>query len=146
MIEGTGRTVRIERTFAARAEDVFDAWTHPEVLRRWFHVGSDWETPVAEVDLRVGGAVRIVMRRPDGADYGARGRYTVVERPTRLEMIWTFDEDPSDEQLIEVSFSEADGATTVLFVNSGIATDERRANQDHGWNGCLDQLERALAG
>jgi uncharacterized protein YndB with AHSA1/START domain len=145
-VSEVGKTVRIERTFAARAEDVFDAWTSPEVMRRWFHVGPDWETPVAEVDLRVGGAVRIVMRRPGGGEGGARGEYTVIDRPHRLEMIWTFDEDPSDEQLMQLSFSEADGATTVLLVNSGIATEKRRESQDQGWNGCLDQLERALAG
>jgi uncharacterized protein YndB with AHSA1/START domain len=141
--DGT-KTVRIERTFAARAEDVFDAWTDPEVMRRWFHVGPDWETPVAEVDLRVGGGVRILMRSPGGGEGGARGEYTVIDRPHRLEMIWTFDEDPSNEQLMQLSFSEADGATTVLLVNSGIATDQRRESQDQGWNGCLDQLERAL--
>lgn len=146
MSEAAGRTVRIERTFPARAEDVFDAWTNPEVMRRWFHVGPDWGTPVAEVDLRVGGAVRIVMRTPEGNDHGARGEYTLIERPTRLAMIWTFDDDPSNEQRIELSFSESGGATTVLFVNTAIATDEQRDSQDRGWNGCLDQLERALAG
>ena len=61
-------------------------------------------------------------------------------------MTWTFDDDPSNEQLIELSFSETDGATTVLLVNSGISTDERRNAQDWGWNGCLDQLERVFAG
>jgi uncharacterized protein YndB with AHSA1/START domain len=141
----TGRTVRIERTFSAAAEEVFDAWTHPEVMRRWFHVEPDWETPVAEVDLRVGGAVRVVMRRPDGTEHGARGEYTEIDRPNRLAMIWTFDLDPANRQLIELSFSEDAGATTVLMVNTGISTDERRENQDRGWNGCLDQLERALA-
>jgi uncharacterized protein YndB with AHSA1/START domain len=140
------KTLRLERTFAAPAEDVFDAWTSSEVMRRWFHVGSDWETPVAEVEVRVGGAVRVVMRRPDGSEAGARGEYTLIDRPHRLAMIWTFDLEPSNEQLIELSFSESDGATTVLMVNSGIATDARRESQDLGWNGCLDQLEQALAG
>jgi uncharacterized protein YndB with AHSA1/START domain len=84
------------------------------------------------------------MRSPGGGEGGARGEYTVIDRPHRLEMIWTFDEDPSNEQLMQLSFSEADGATTVLLVNSGIATDQRRVSQDQGWNGCLDQLERAL--
>jgi uncharacterized protein YndB with AHSA1/START domain len=140
-----GHVVRIERTFAAPAEDVFDAWTSPEVMRRWFHCEQDWETPEAEVDLRVGGAVRIVMRRPDGTEAGARGEYRLIERPHRLVMTWTFDDEPSNEQLIELSFSESEGSTTVLLVNSGISTDQRRAGQDWGWRGCLDQLERALA-
>jgi uncharacterized protein YndB with AHSA1/START domain len=139
------RVLRIERTFTASPEAVFDAWTSPEVMRRWFHCAPDWETPVAEVDLRVGGEVQVVMRKPDGTEAGARGEYTAIDRPHRLVMTWTFDEDPSNQQLIELSFSEADGSTTVLMVNSSISTDQRRDSQDQGWRGCLDELERMLA-
>jgi uncharacterized protein YndB with AHSA1/START domain len=141
----SGEVVRIERTFAAAAEDVFDAWTSPEVMRRWFHAGPDWDTPEAEVDLRVGGKVRVVMRRPDGTEAEAQGEYTLIDRPHRLVMTWTFDDDPSNEQLIELSFSESEGSTTVLMINSGISTDERRDNQDQGWHACLDALGRMLA-
>jgi len=144
--EESGHVVRIERTFAASAEEVFDAWTSPEVMRRWFHCGPDWGTPEAEVDLRVGGTVRVVMRRPDGSDAAARGVYTLIERPHRLVMTWSFDDEPANEQLIELFFSESEGSTTVLMLNSGISTDRRRDAQDVGWRGCLDQLERALAG
>ena len=145
MSQEPGHVVRIERVFAASAEEVFDAWTSPEVMRRWFHVASNWSTPEAEVDLRVGGQVRLVMRRPDGSEVEARGEYTVIERPGRLVMTWTFDDDPSNEQLIELSFSESERSTTVLMVNSGISTDERRDGQDWGWRGCYDELERMLA-
>ena len=146
MTEESGHLVRIERTFAASAEEVFDAWTSPEVMRRWFHCAPDWGTPEAEVDLRLGGKVRVVMRRPDGTDAAAQGVYTLIERPHRLAMTWTFDDDPANEQRIELFFSESAGSTTVLMVNSGISTDQRRDAQDAGWRGCLDQLERALAG
>ena len=141
-----GHVVRIERTFAASAEDVFDAWTSPEVMRRWFHPAPDWTTPEAEVDLRVGGTIRVVMRRPDGTDVAAQGEYTLIDRPHRLVMTWAFDDDPSNEQLIELFFSESEGSTTVLMVNSGISTDERHDAQDEGWRGCFDELERVLAG
>ena len=140
----TGRVLRIERTFAASAEDVFDAWTSPEVMRRWFHCAPDWDTPEAVVDLRVGGKVRVVMRKPDGTPAGARGEYTLIDRPRRLVMTWTFDDDPANEQLIDLSFSESGGSTTVLMVNSGISTDERRDAQDWGWRGCLDELARVV--
>ena len=59
-----GHTLRMERTYVAPAQAVFDAWTNKEVLRRWFHAGHDWETTEAKVDLRVGGDVRVVMRDP----------------------------------------------------------------------------------
>jgi len=146
MTEPSGHVVRIARTFAASAEEVFDAWTSPEVMRRWLHCAPDWGTPEAEVDLRVGGTVRVVMRRPNGTEVEAQGEYAIIDRPNRLVMTWTFDDDPSNEQLIELSFSESEGSTTVLLVNSRISTDERRDGQHEGWHGCLDELERELAG
>ena len=139
------REVRIERTFEAPVEAVFDAWTSPEVMRRWLHPAPDWGTPEADVDLRVGGTVRVVMRRPDGSQAEARGRYMLIDRPHRLVMAWVFDDDPANEQLLELTFTESDGATTVRLLNTGISTDERRDNQDWGWRGCLDELERLLA-
>jgi uncharacterized protein YndB with AHSA1/START domain len=146
MIEPPGYVVRIERTFDAPAEAVFDAWTSPEVMRRWFHVAPEWETPEAEVDLRVGGKVRVVMRKSDGEEVEATGEYTEIDRPHRLAMTWTFDDDPSgQQQLIELWFTESEGSTTVVMVNSGIVTDERRDAQHDGWHGCFDELERALA-
>jgi uncharacterized protein YndB with AHSA1/START domain len=141
---GSERVVRIERSFRASAEDVFDAWTSPEVMRRWLHVASDWGTPEAEVDLRVGGGVRLVMRRPDGTQVEMWGEYTLIDRPRRLAMRWTFEDDPANEQLLELTFSESEGSTTVLLINSEIAGDARRDSQDRGWRGCLEQLERLL--
>jgi uncharacterized protein YndB with AHSA1/START domain len=143
--EESGYVVRVERTFAAPAEDVFDAWTSPEVMRRWLHPGPDWGTPEAEVDLRVGGKVRVVMRKPDGSEVEAQGEYTVIDRPHRLTMTWMFDDDPSNEQLMDLSFLESEGSTTVLLVNSRISTEDRGRAQDWGWRGCLDQLGRVLA-
>jgi uncharacterized protein YndB with AHSA1/START domain len=140
-----GHRLRIERTFAATAEEVFDAWTSPEVIRRWFRPAPGWTAPKAEVDLRVGGRVRVVMRGHDGRRVVAGGEYTLIDRPHRLVMTWTFDDDPSREQLIELTFSESGGSTTVVMVNSGISTDERRDAQDRGWSRCLDELGDELA-
>lgn len=52
------QTLVLERTFSAPAQRVFDAFTSEEVMRRWWHVEPDWETPEAHVDLRVGGEMR----------------------------------------------------------------------------------------
>jgi uncharacterized protein YndB with AHSA1/START domain len=144
--EQAGFVVRIERTFAAAAEEVFDAWTSPEVMRRWFHCEADWTTPEAEVDLRLGGRVRIVMQRPDGTTAEAHGEYTLIDRPHRLVMTWTFADEPANEQLLELTFTESAGSTNVLLVNSRISRGDRRDSQDRGWHGCLDQLGSALAG
>jgi len=147
MTEHPARVLRIERTFDASVEQVFEAWTSEEVLRRWLHGMPDWETPTAEVDLRVGGRIRIVMRDPaDGAESGATGEYKVVEPPRRLVFTWVWDEQPDQPQLIELEFSERDGRTTVLMTNSAIPTDGQLKSQECGWHVCYDNLERLLAG
>jgi uncharacterized protein YndB with AHSA1/START domain len=147
MTEHRTRVLRIERTFDAPIERVFEAWTSEEVLRRWLHGMPGWETPTALVDLRVGGTIRIVMRDPtDGTEAGAAGEYSVVEPPRRLVFTWVWDDQPDQPQLIELEFSERDGRTTVLMTNSAISTDRRLESQERGWQHCYDNLERLLAG
>jgi uncharacterized protein YndB with AHSA1/START domain len=140
------RVLRIERTYAAQIQDVFDAWTNEEVMRGWLHCGGpDWETPIADVDLRVGGEIRVVMRDPsDGAERGAGGTYTEIDPPRRLAFTWIWDDDPSNPQMIELDFSERDGATTVVMFNSGIPSDEERNEQQDGWHCCFDNLARLV--
>jgi len=147
MTEHRERVLRIERTFDAPLERVFEAWTSEEVLRRWLNGMPGWETPVAEVDLRVGGRIRIVMRDPAGGDEsGATGEYTVVEPPHRLVFTWVWDDQPDRPQLIELEFSEREAGTTVLLTNSSIPTEERWESQRRGWDACYDNLERVLEG
>ena len=140
----TDNTVRIERTFQAPAERVFDAWTSEEVIRRWWRTELDWETAEAEVDLRVGGVVRVVMRDPNkDVEYGGGGNYTEIEPPTRLAFTWIWDGD-TRRTLIELDFEETDGITTVSFTHSGLWDEEAvRAHKD-GWGKIFDNLERTL--
>ena len=144
--EEAERMVRIERTFDAPAEDVFDAWTSEEVIARWFKPAQGWREASADVDLRVGGSIRVVMRNPDGEPVRAGGEYTLVERPNRLAFTWTFEDDPSNRQMIELEFTERNGVTTVLFVNSDISGEERRKSQYDGWSTCLDNMQRVVEG
>jgi uncharacterized protein YndB with AHSA1/START domain len=138
-------TLRIERTFAAPPALVFDAWTSVEVLKRWWHAETDWETPSAEVDLRVGGAVRVTMRNPtDGTEYGGGGEYTTIDRPRRLAFTWTWDgDDETRRQLIEIEFLEEGERTTVILTNRGLPSSEVEDYRD-GWNNSFDNLELAL--
>jgi uncharacterized protein YndB with AHSA1/START domain len=143
--EQPSETIRIERTFHARAHKVFEAWTSVEVLRRWWHGEHDWETPHAELDLRVGGAIRIIMRDPrEGQDHGGGGEFTEIDPPRRLAFTWTWDEDPSTRQLIEVDFTDHGDRTTVVLTNSGIPAQDK---DDHvvGWQNSFDNLDVALA-
>lgn len=138
-------TLRMERTFRAPPAAVFEAFTNEEVLRRWWHAEHDWETTVAEVDLRIGGEVRVVMRNPHtGDDYGGGGRYTEIDPPRRLAFTWLWD-DRTERQLIEIDFEERDGATLVRFTHSGLWDEEAVRSHEDGWSKAFDNLERALA-
>ena len=147
MTEYHAHVLRIERTFDAPIGRVFDAWTSEDVLRRWLHGVPGWETPTAEVDLRVGGRICIVMRDPSGEpEARATGEYTVVDPPHRLVFTWVWDHQPDRPQLIELEFTENDGRTLVRMTNSAIPTDERLRDQQRGWHVCYDNLEHVLTG
>jgi uncharacterized protein YndB with AHSA1/START domain len=141
-----GATVRIERTFQAPASEVFDAWTSVEMLKRWWHAERDWETPHAEVDLRIGGIIRLTMRNPaKGDQYGGGGQFTVIEPHRRLAFTWTWDDDPlSRRQLIEVEFIDRGDQTTVVMTHGGLPESETSDYRD-GWENSFDNLEAALA-
>jgi uncharacterized protein YndB with AHSA1/START domain len=139
-------TLRIERTFRAPVDAVFDAWTSEEVMRRWWRVEHHWETTEAEVDLRVGGVVRVAMRDPNkDVEYAGGGRYTEIERPTRLAFTWSWDGD-TRRTLIEIDFEETDGITTVRFTHSGLWDEEALRSHEDGWRKLFDSLERTLVG
>jgi uncharacterized protein YndB with AHSA1/START domain len=134
----------MERTFRAPAEKVFAAWTSEEVMRRWFHAGHDWETPVATVDLRVGGELRVVMRDPHAdSEYGGGGYYTEIDPPHRLAFTWLWD-DRDIRQLIEIDFEEAGGVTTVRFSHRDLWDEQAVRDHEDGWGKAFDNLARVL--
>ena len=140
--------LRLVRTFKASAQAVFDAWTSAEVLRRWWPAGADWETPVAELNARVGGRLRLVMRSPDGEEFGGSGEYLEIRPPERLVFTWTWDGHEGHEgtQLVEVEFREQeDGTTTVVLTNRGLKDEESRRSHREGWAVSFDNLDRVLA-
>jgi len=144
--EESSASVRIERTFSAPARDVFEAWTTEEMLRRWWHAEHEWETPHAEVDLRTGGTIRLVMRNPaDGTDYGGRGQFIVIEPDRRLAFTWTWDDDPlARRQLVEVEFIDHGERTHVVMTHRGLPAAEE-GDYREGWDLSFDNLEAALA-
>ncbi len=135
----------IERTFDAPAEAVFDAWTSPEVVKRWWRVESNWETAEAEVDARVGGRIHVTMHNPDkDEDYGGGGLYTEVDRPRRLAFTWTWDHE-TRKTLIQIDFHEVAGGTTVSFSHSNLLDAATVVSHRGGWNGVFDHLGEYLA-
>jgi uncharacterized protein YndB with AHSA1/START domain len=106
----TEREIVIRRVLDAPRRLVFEAWTKPEHLARWFGK-TDWTLAICEIDLRPGGAWRFVLRGPDGSDMGMRGVYQEIAPPERLVCTGSFDDYPG-ESFNTLSSSE-EGRTTI---------------------------------
>lgn len=92
----TAREIVLTRAFDAPRHLVFDAWTKPELLTRWFGARG-WNLVVCEVDLRIGGAWRFVSRGPEGERMAQGGTYRVILRPDRLVYTELFDDTAVNE-------------------------------------------------
>ena len=142
--------LRLTRWFAAPRERVFEAWTDPALLRRWWAALQGWETSLAEVELRPQGRYRLSMS--DGErNYTVVGEYVEVRAPERLAYTWTWEGEPeemrgSERTLVEVDFLVHGGGTEVVLTHSGFAGDRIRDLHGEGWGGCLDNLESRVLG
>lgn len=108
------REIVMVRVFNAPRRLVFDAWTKPELLVRWFGPHG-WTMTACAIDLRPGGAYRFVQRGPGGEEMIIRGVYREIVRPERLVATEVFGDDdrpPEDETVVTTVLTERDGRTT----------------------------------
>ena len=106
--------IAMTRVFDAPRHLVFDAMTQPQHVRRWFGC-AEFALPVCEIDLRVGGAYRFIMRTHDGVESTLQGVYREVVRPERVVFTERFSMPgfTSGEYQITSSFVERGGKTTL---------------------------------
>ena len=144
------REIAMTRAFDAPRSLVFDAWTRPELLKRWLGVRGGWTFAVCEVDLRVGGAYRFVWRGPKGNEMGMGGVYREIVRPERLVATEKFD-DPwyEGEALDTTVFVEKDGkttaSTTVRYASQEVRDAVLRTPMATGVAESYDKLDEVLA-
>jgi uncharacterized protein YndB with AHSA1/START domain len=130
----------VKRTVRAPVQRVFDAWTRPDLLVRWW--GPPGVTcPQAEVDLRVGGAYAIANQTPNGVVW-IRGQFVEVDAPAKLVYTWVINDAPPDSQRVTVRFEPVDDHTMVTVVHERIEDPSVRESHQQGWVGCLDGLAR----
>jgi uncharacterized protein YndB with AHSA1/START domain len=146
------RELVLTRLIPASPEKLYRAWTEPELLKQWF-APAPYTTPVAELDVRPGGASLIVMRGPDGQDMPNPGVYLEV-KPNRLLVFtnayvraW----EPSDKPFMTVILTfEPEGAGTryTARVRHWSVADKETHEQmgfHQGWGQCADQLTALVA-
>ena len=142
------REVMLTRKFDAPATMVFDALTKPEWLKRWYGPAS-WTLVVCDIDLRVGGAWRFVVRQPAGKEIGQRGVYQEIDRPNRIVNTESWEDWDAGETLVTTVLSEHDRRTTfqctILFPSKEVRDTVVKAGLEHGASESYDKLAQVLA-
>jgi uncharacterized protein YndB with AHSA1/START domain len=144
------REIAMTRVFDAPRSMVFDAFTKPELLKRWLGVRGGWAFAVCEVDLKVGGRYRYVWRGPTGTEMGMGGVFREIARPERVVATEKFD-DPwyEGEALDTMTFIERGGkttaTTTVLYASREVRDAVLKSPMERGVAESYDKLEEILA-
>jgi uncharacterized protein YndB with AHSA1/START domain len=139
--------VALTRVFRAPRQLVYDAFSKPEILKRWFGPRG-WSLVTCEVDARVGGCFRFVLRAPDGRELGIRGVYRELSPPKRSIHTESFDGFPGESQVTTV-LAEADGETTliatILYPSREVRDAVIKSGMEHGAAESYDKLAEMLA-
>lgn len=139
--------IKITRTFNAPLEKVWEAWTNPETMKKWY--SPDYmTTPDVSSDLTVGGSYSIHMHAdqgPDGKpmDVTAVGKYKEIEENKKLVFTWRWDGSPEEESMVTVEMEEeGDSKTKLTLTHDGL----RETNGEHtkGWESTFDNLDKYL--
>ena len=146
------RELVLTRLIDAPREKLFRAWTEPELLKQWF-APLPYTTPVAEVDVRPGGANFIVMRDPQGNDLPNRGVYLEVVKNERLVFTDAYTKawEPAEKPFMTVilTFADEGGKTryTARVLHWTVADREKHEKMGFhaGWGLCTDQLAALVA-
>jgi uncharacterized protein YndB with AHSA1/START domain len=139
------------RSFNGPAHRLFDAWTKPELLKRWWAPKARGVTLFeCESDLRVGGAYRYAFGRDPSDPEVFTGRYIEIDRPVRLVLTQVYERmRGAGEAVVTVSFEEIDGATRLTlhqrFPNKAALDGAIASGMEDGMRETFDQLDALVA-
>ena len=145
------REIAMTRVFDAPRSMVFDAWTKPELLKRWLGVFGEWKFAVCKVDLKVGGKYRYVWRGADGKEMGMGGVYREIVRPERIVCTERFDEpwyaggDAIDTTVFVEKDKKTTVTTTVLYASKQVRDSVLKSPMEGGVAKSYDALDEVLA-
>jgi uncharacterized protein YndB with AHSA1/START domain len=137
-----GRKLELDRTFAAPRALVWDAFTQPDHVKRWL-APRPLTMPIFELDLRAGGAMRMVMRAPDGTEFPSSGTVRDVRVGERLAWGGKIHDDIEVETII--TFADEGTGTRVTVHQSYSSEGDPTRGARMGWNASLDALAELLA-
>jgi uncharacterized protein YndB with AHSA1/START domain len=145
------RELTVTRKFNAPAHIVFDAWTKPELLKRWWAPRSFGVSLFeCEQDLRVGGAYRFAFGRNPKDPEVFSGRYLEVDPPTRLVLTQLYERmSEVGDVIVTATFEESQGGTLLtlhqLFPSKEALEGALASGMERGMRVTLDQLDDLVA-
>src|SRR5262245_25129226 len=145
------RELVMARSFNAPRKLVFEAFTKPELVKRWLLGPPGWSMPVCEIDLRVGGKYRWVWKRDsDGTEMGMGGVYREIVVPERIVSTEKFDDAwYPGEGVGTIMLVEQSGITsltqTVLYESRAARDGVLKSPMESGVRASYDRLEDLLA-
>jgi uncharacterized protein YndB with AHSA1/START domain len=145
------REIVIARTFNGPAHIVFDAWTRPEFVSRWWAPASMGASMLScEADVRVGGQYRYVLQPRKGSAFAFSGTYSEVTPHSRL--VYTAIYEPQREAgpaVVTVTFDERDGKTHLvareLYPSKEVLDGALASGMERGLRVTMDQLDELVA-
>jgi uncharacterized protein YndB with AHSA1/START domain len=144
------RELVITRVFDAPRELVFGAWTDPKHMAQWWGP-KHFTNRVEQMDVRPGGAWRIIMRSPDGAEYPSQGVYREIVPPERLVFTNTaLDKDGNllIDGFTTVTFADQNGKTKLTLETRAVAMNaiaaQMIAGMEAGWTQSLERLAESM--
>lgn len=140
----SSREVTIEHTLDAPRTLVWEVWSNAEHVSQWWGPRG-FTIPECQIDFRVGGTMRYVMRGPDGTDYPFVGVYNVIDEPHRIVMTGKIDPDSGQDLVTTVEFTESGGQTTVKIRQTVPVVEEYARGQVQGWTETLERLAEFVA-
>jgi uncharacterized protein YndB with AHSA1/START domain len=139
----------VTRVFHAPRQLVFEAWTQPEHVKRWFGAFGNMQVPICEIDLQVGGQWRYVLRGPNsGSEYGFSGEYREIVPPERLVVTERYEPVPGSDHVNTLTLTETEGKTTlnvhILYQSAEHRNGHLEAGMETGMRVTLDYLDEYL--
>ncbi len=142
MADEAGEKLVIRRLIAASPHEVFAAWTDPEIFKEWMCVG-EFLTTEAQLDVRVNGPYRFVMRSEDRV-FEAHGRYLLVDPPRKLVFTWVTPDTDYQETLVTVELLPQGGSTELVLTHERFPRPPMLDVHRLGWNAVTERLAEVL--
>lgn len=127
----------IRKRFNASREQVFEAWSNPEIMKLWFKPDAQWQT-VSSNSFKVGGSYKHAMIAEDGTAYNHVGEYKEIIPPKKI--VFTWNSEIVKDTLVIVELKEIDGQTELTLTHDLFLTEEEKERHHQGWDGCLQTL------